>query len=88
MTTSVACLHCGKHHAFASQASIACMRAHGQVRDIGGQLKKTKPPWNWCPHCKQTVDADDVRDGTEVRCLGCDRVYVCVAYTDGTWGLV
>jgi hypothetical protein len=38
-------------------------------------------PWNWCPHCKQPVDADDVFDGTEVRCVGCDRIYMCCAAT-------
>lgn len=44
--------------------------------------------WNWCPHCKQLVDADDVHDGSEVRCLGCDRWYVCVSFGDGAhWEL-
>jgi hypothetical protein len=43
--------------------------------------------WNWCHHCRQLVDADDIRDGSEVRCLGCRRTFVCVACTDGSWVL-
>lgn len=47
----------------------------------------TPKPWNWCPHCEKLVDADDVSDGSEVRCLGCLRVFTCVSFTDGTWRL-
>ena len=42
--------------------------------------------WNWCLYCEQLVDADDVLDGTDVRCLGCNRQYTCVYYGDGVWG--
>jgi len=44
--------------------------------------------WNWCPKCEQLVDADDITDGSEVRCHGCNRVYTCVFYENGSWGLV
>jgi len=43
--------------------------------------------WNWCDHCRQLVDADDVHDGSEVKCLGCERVYVCTAFDGGEWRL-
>jgi hypothetical protein len=31
---------------------------------------------NTCPHCKNCIDADDVFDGAEVRCLGCRRWFI------------
>ncbi len=43
--------------------------------------------WNWCSFCEQLVDADDVHDGSEVRCIGCERWYVVVSYEEGPWQL-
>ena len=43
--------------------------------------------WNWCRWCKQLVDADDVHDGSEVKCIGCGRWFVVVTYQDGTASL-
>lgn len=54
----------------------------------GLAAKKPKPvAWNWCTHCKQLVDADDIHDGSVVRCLGCNQTFVCVSYADGSWSL-
>ena len=43
--------------------------------------------WNTCPRCRNSVDADDVHDGSEVYCHGCDIPLVCVNFTDETWAL-
>ena len=37
-------------------------------------------PWNWCSECDNPVDADDIFDGTEVKCASCGQRYVCVAF--------
>lgn len=45
-------------------------------------------PWNWCEFCEQLVDADDVHDGSEVLCHGCDRIYDVHSDAEGeTWWL-
>ena len=48
---------------------------------------KQGTPWNWCQRCNQLVDADDVFDGSEVKCLKCGREFICVAFRGGTWAL-
>lgn len=51
----------------------------------------TTRPWNWCHKCRQPVDVDECTDGSERKCIGCDRWFVCVHFTglDGSesWGL-
>jgi hypothetical protein len=37
-----------------------------------------------CPGCGGQHDATEVFDGSERRCFSCDRLLVCVTYTDGT----
>ena len=44
--------------------------------------------WNVCPKCGQLVDTDDCFDGSEVRCLACNILLVCTAFTDETWALL
>ena len=67
-------------------AHTACVRRmHGVTGDDQYRLEDW---WNWCSYCDQAVDADDVFDGEEVRCYGCDRTYTCTYLSDGKWRLV
>ena len=54
-------------------------RLRSDVRAQQEQRASEAPKaWNTCPGCDQLVDADDVHDGSEVRCLGCQRWLVVV----------
>lgn len=54
-------------------------------------VSKVPESWNTCPTCKGPVDADEVFDGSEVRCRPCDKRLVVVESVglDGSsaWGL-
>jgi hypothetical protein len=47
----------------------------------------SETPWNTCPHCEGSVDVDEVTDGSEVHCWGCDRWLVVVEYEGSSLGL-
>jgi hypothetical protein len=68
--------------------------AHAEASALREQLDRLRrksalrKDWNRCPRCKSLVDSDDVHDGSEVRCRGCNITLVCTSCTDGTWTLV
>lgn len=65
----------------------AFMAIFGMRRD-GPPVPAPEKPWNWCQPCEQSVDiGDEVHDGGEVRCIGCGRAYVCVAFPGDEWML-
>lgn len=59
------------------------------VTEIPGS-PKPELPWNHCPLCHDTIDADDVHDGSELHCHACniDLVVVEMATEPTTWTLV
>ena len=75
------------------EAELTCqvlskLRQREALRVPGEHMTEAgKRPWNWCHYCRQLIDADDIHDGSEVRCFGCRRVFVCVSYAGGGWKL-
>lgn len=75
------------YHGVAEMAEVGPLGplSASEVREVSAS---GLTPWNWCPTCEQSVDADDVFDGSEVRCFGCDRFYTCVQYVGGSWWML
>jgi len=47
----------------------------------------TPESWNTCPSCKQYVDADEVFDGSEVRCWACQKWFLVDHLGGDDWRL-
>lgn len=54
-------------------------------RQIERARAKDNEGWNHCPRCKAIVNVDDVCDGSEVYCYGCELLLCVVAFQGGIW---